>query len=50
VARPSDGGRLISQERIGFVQLAAAFGYMIVPFASLGGEDSLQILLDPETS
>lgn len=46
MARPSDGGRLISQERIAFVQLAAAFDYTIVPFASLGGEDSLQILLD----
>src|SRR5271165_1349853 len=38
--------RLIWKERTGFVQLAAAFGYRIVPFASLGADESLHIVLD----
>jgi|SRR5271165_3332505 len=44
--RKGESYRLIWKERIGFVQLAAAYGYTITPFASLGGDDSLQILLD----
>ena len=38
--------RLIWKERIGFVQLAAAFSYRMVPFASLGADESLHIVLD----
>ena len=37
---------LIWKERIGFVTLAAAFGYPIVPFASLGADESLHIAAD----
>jgi len=38
--------RLVWKERIGFVQLAAAAGYPIVPFASLGADESLHIAVD----
>ncbi len=44
--RKNEAYRLIWQERIGFVQLAAAFGFPIVPFASLGADESLHIALD----
>jgi len=44
--RKNEAYRLIWKERIGFVQLAAAFGYPIVPFASLGADESLHIALD----
>jgi len=44
--RKNEAYRLIWKERIGFVQLAAAFGYRIVPFASLGADESLHIVLD----
>src|SRR5271157_4576456 len=44
--RKNEAYRLIWKERIGFVQLAAAFGYRIVPFASLGADESLHIALD----
>ena len=40
--RKNEAYRLIWKERIGFVTLAAAFGYPIVPFASLGADESLQ--------
>ena len=44
--RKNEAYRLIWKERIGFVTLAAAFGYPIVPFASLGADKSLHIALD----
>src|SRR5271157_3033674 len=44
--RKNEAYRLIWKERIGFVQLAAASGYPIVPFASLGADESLHIALD----
>jgi len=44
--RKNEAYRLVWKERIGFVQLAAAFGYSIVPFASLGADESLHIALD----
>jgi Acyltransferase len=44
--RKNEAYRLIWKERIGFVQLAAAFGYQIAPFASLGADESLHIILD----
>jgi Diacylglycerol acyltransferase len=44
--RKNEAYRLIRKERIGFVQLAAAFGYHIVPFASLGADESLHIVSD----
>ena len=44
--RKNEAYRLIWKERIGFVQLAAAFGYQIAPFASLGADESLHIVLD----
>src|SRR5271157_4682586 len=46
--RRNEAYQLIWKERIGFVQLAAAFGYTIVPFASLGGDDSLHIVEDAD--
>ena len=36
--RKNEAYRLIWKERVGFVQLAAAFGYQIAPFASLGAD------------
>ena len=44
--RKNEAYRLIWKERIGFVQLAAASGYPIVPFASLGADELLHIALD----
>ena len=44
--RRGEAYQLIWKERLGFVRLAAAFGYTIVPFASLGADESLQIVLD----
>ena len=44
--RKNEANRLIWKERIGFVTLAAAFGYPIVPFASLGADESLHIAVD----
>ena len=44
--RKNEAYRLIWKERIGFVALAAAFGYPIVPFASLGADESLHIAVD----
>jgi 1-acyl-sn-glycerol-3-phosphate acyltransferase len=46
--RKNEAYRLIWKERIGFAQLAAAFGYRIVPFASLGADESLHIALDAD--
>ena len=44
--RKNEAYQLIWKERIGFVRLAAAFGYAIVPFASLGADETLEIVLD----
>ncbi len=44
--RKNEAYRLIWKERIGFVALAAAFGYPIVPFASLGADESLHVAVD----
>ena len=44
--RRGEAYKLTWKERLGFVQLAAAFGYAIVPFASLGADESLQIVID----
>jgi len=44
--RKNEAYRLVWKERIGFVTLATAFGYPIVPFASLGADESLHIALD----
>src|SRR5271166_3843122 len=44
--RKNEAYQLIWKERTGFVQFAAAFGYRIVPFASLGADESLHIVLD----
>ena len=44
--RKNEAYRLVWKERIGFVQLAAASGYPIVPFASLGADESLHIAVD----
>ncbi len=44
--RKGEAYRLVWKERIGFAQMAAAFGYRIVPFASLGADDALHIDVD----
>jgi 1-acyl-sn-glycerol-3-phosphate acyltransferase len=44
--RKGEAYRLIWKERIGFARLAAAFGYQIAPFASLGADESLHVILD----
>jgi 1-acyl-sn-glycerol-3-phosphate acyltransferase len=46
--RKGEAYRLIWKERIGFVQMAAAHGYRIVPFASVGADDAFDIALDSE--
>ncbi len=38
--------RLLWKRRIGFVRLAVEFGYPIVPFSAVGGEECYEILLD----
>jgi 1-acyl-sn-glycerol-3-phosphate acyltransferase len=44
--RKGEAYRLIWKERIGFVQMAAAHGYRIVPFASVGADEAYDIALD----
>src|SRR5208337_1805131 len=44
--RRGEAYKVIWKERLGFVQLAADFGYAIVSFASLGADESLQIIVD----
>jgi len=46
--RKNEAYQLIWKERIGFVQMAASFGYPIVPFASLGADESLHIVEDAD--
>ena len=41
--------RLIWKERLGFARLAIEFGYPIVPFAAVGAEDMLRVVVDRET-
>jgi 1-acyl-sn-glycerol-3-phosphate acyltransferase len=38
--------RLIWKERFGFVQLAIEHGYTITPYATVGAEESLDVVLD----
>lgn len=44
--RKGEAYRLIWKNRLGFVQMAATFGYRIVPFASLGADEALHIDID----
>ncbi|MFP4476386.1 MAG: lysophospholipid acyltransferase family protein [Desulfatibacillaceae bacterium] len=44
--KKGEENRLIWKNRMGFVKLAADFGYPILPFASLGVDDAYDILLD----
>jgi 1-acyl-sn-glycerol-3-phosphate acyltransferase len=46
--RKGERHQLIWKERLGFVRLAVAHGCTIVPFASIGVEDSLDIVLDAD--
>ena len=39
--------QLLWRERIGFARLAIEHGYAIVPFAAVGAEEMLDILIDP---
>jgi 1-acyl-sn-glycerol-3-phosphate acyltransferase len=41
--------QLMWKERLGFARLAIEFGYPIVPFAAVGAEDVLRVLIDRET-
>jgi 1-acyl-sn-glycerol-3-phosphate acyltransferase len=40
--------QLMWQERLGFARLAIEFGYPIVPFAAVGAEEMLHVLVDRE--
>ena len=40
--------QLMWRERLGFVRLAIEFGYPIVPFAAVGAEEMLHVLVDSE--
>ena len=44
--RKGEAYRLIWKERIGFVQMAAAHGYRIVPFGSVGADEAYDIAVD----
>jgi hypothetical protein len=44
--RKGEAYRLIWKDRIGFVQMAAAHGYPIVPFAAVGAEEAYRIAID----
>jgi 1-acyl-sn-glycerol-3-phosphate acyltransferase len=37
------------KERLGFARLAIEFGYPIVPFAAVGAEEMLRVLVDHQT-
>ena len=41
--------QLMWKERLGFARLAIEFGYPIVPFAAVGAEDMLHVVVDRET-
>jgi 1-acyl-sn-glycerol-3-phosphate acyltransferase len=40
--------QLMWKERLGFARLAIEFGYPIVPFAAVGAEDMLRVMVDRE--
>ena len=44
--RKGEAYRLIWKERYGFVRLAIENGYTITPYATVGAEDSLDVLMD----
>jgi len=44
--RKGEAYRLIWKERFGFVRLAIEHGYTITPYATVGAEESLDVLLD----
>ncbi len=44
--RKGEAYRLIWKERYGFVHLAIEHGYRIMPYATVGAEESLDVLLD----
>src|SRR5258706_9350655 len=46
--RKGERHRLIWKERLGFVRLAVAHACTIVPFASIRGEDAVDIVLDAD--
>lgn len=48
--RKGDNYQLIWKNRMGFVRLAIKHGYPIVPFASVGAEESLDILIDCDST
>ena len=41
--------QLMWKERLGFARLAIEFGYPIVPFAAVGAEEMLHVVVDRET-
>ena len=41
--------RLLWKQRLGFAQLAIEFGYPIVPFSAVGGDDMFDVIADRET-
>jgi len=44
--RKGEAYRLIWKDRVGFVHMAAAHGYRIIPFASVGAEEAFHIAFD----
>jgi 1-acyl-sn-glycerol-3-phosphate acyltransferase len=47
--RKNEKYQLIWKDRKGFARLAIEHGYPIVPFAAVGAEEALDILVDPES-
>jgi 1-acyl-sn-glycerol-3-phosphate acyltransferase len=41
--------QLLWRERMGFARLAIEYGYRIVPFAAVGADDMLDVLIDQDT-
>ena len=46
--RKGEKYQLIWENRMGFARLAVKYGYPIVPFASVGAEDSLDVVVDTD--
>ena len=44
--RKGESYKLVWKERVGFVKMAIEHGYDIVPFASVGPDDALSVVLD----
>ena len=44
--RKTESYQLLWKERYGFVRLAIEHGYTITPYATVGGEESLEVMLD----